>query len=304
MVTLEAKNVVLARANLQEGRIEVLESLRGDLTAGATLSLPEIAFIASESRRQVWRENRPTRSHLDAERLVVFLRRGEDGRITLARSATLSLVALERGEVWASALPRSYSGFGLLGLTESELRARVAYVGSIADELAAASKLEDKKARARALAPLAVASFRQVRWRALQALRECGADAAPVLRMLVERHASDGLRAELLPLLGEASHDAYVNALDALLDEDTRYWRRIGRTLPEEWWTGAGISGAAESDDLKARIAQTRLLLDQAQRSQDARLGDAATRLRAVWRTEKRLAAAAEILCIAPDGCR
>jgi hypothetical protein len=289
VVTLEAKNVVLARVHAREGRAEVLESWRGDLAPGTQLSLPDVAVVTSDSRRLIYVENRPTRDGLDGERMVLFVSKKDDKTWAFARNPLLSLLIIERRKVWAPSLAKSYQGFGELGLDESELRARISVVGAWSDELAAATKIADLTERARALAPLAVTSYAQLRWRALREMRACGALAAPTVVALVRRESNLLLRGELLALLNESAHASFVVELRALLADDARFWKRIGPGLEDRWWNGAGTSGSDETEYLKARWAQTRTLLCWARQAVDPESSKAASHLREVWNKEKHL---------------
>lgn len=293
MVTIEAKNVVVAKALPLEGRVQVLETWRGDIVAGTTLALPDIAAIASDSRRLVFSQSRPTRNVLGVDRMVLFLGESKSSTCTFARPALLSLLIIEGGKTWAPSLPRSFGGFGDLGLNETELGAQVAIVGALADELEAATKRPTAAARAKALVPLLLSSTSStIHWKALAALRGCGADAVPVLRDLVRRDAHMALRPNLLALLKEASNDAFVSELHELMARDIRFWKRIAPDLEESWWTGAGASGSAEAEFMRSRVAQTRNLLDWARAANERSTNEAAEELGQLWTSDAQLAPA------------
>jgi hypothetical protein len=189
-------------------------------------------------------------------------------------------------------LPRSFDGFGELGMDATQVRARVTLLGSGLDELAAAAKLKGA-ASADALVPLILSSIDQLRWRAEGQLRSLGKEGAPTVHRLLRRRLPPGIDGELISILNDVAREETGPEIARLLEEESRFWHRVGPQLDEGWIQGTGVSGAHEMTYLRERLGRTRLLLCWADSIREPKSLDVATRLRDFWKGEKRLVPAA-----------
>lgn len=248
--------VVVSEGVAIDGEVTVLEVWKGDLPRGGVHRIPDLAAFAPEEARRTSEAAGPVRPVVvDAERIVLFLRReagGDAPRFAPAASwggLRVSMAWLDRGRAWAWVQLENGGPLRLVDVgSELDVEARVAALTRLQADLRATSAIGELDQRVRALARFArepVASAE-----AFQLLTACGHAAVPALEALMAPEV--GLAPQAAEALLQLPGDEAPAALLRVLAEELEFWSARGPGLPRGWWTGDALPGA-EAELLRRR---------------------------------------------------
>ena len=262
--------VVVTEGKQIDGVFTVLETWKGDLKPGATISISEMGEFKDKDARQANKgfmngNGGPVAAeYVTCERMVLFLSdaqkisegAGEDedrsggvkstsrwqGANPMGNEVKYASVWIEKDKLyWFVQLMNPgpsllYSHRG----TESELKSKVAHVVSTQNSLSAALAIQDPAARAAGLEPFAEESIFWAQEKAFAGLIECGEAALPVLRRLLDSELAGQYRDKVIEALAKAGGKSAGPDLTAWLGKELEFWRKTGPTLQAGWWNGDG----------------------------------------------------------------
>ena len=269
--------VVVTEGNQIDGVVQVLETLKGDLRAGATLTLPDLAeFKAKEARliHDFLSSRSGPEQFVTGSRMILFLRDHtkipvEDEeqndfvqpQRTPARWSGANLMAPEvrYSTVWIEG-EKTYAFYQLMNpgpslltrtLTDVPLRGLIADVTSEQSALNAAAAIVDLSDRAEVLRPFIYSSTYIARETAFVKLTECGRAALPVLSAELEQGLDHNLLADVVKALAKAAGRDAGPSLTKFLAGELEFWKQTAPTLKRGWWNGAGFN-LPQMDAIKA----------------------------------------------------
>ncbi len=325
----DATDVVVAtEGDVTDGKFKVLETWKGGVKAGADLTVPELATLASDKTRTVltgWGGGRPDQPpvRVTGARVVLFLKAptaaGGPWRPTadehpyydwsrtprdwwrppaVTFSGRSTVTAMRTSAVWVEgAKTYAFAQMGnpgpsvlveLRDTPEAKLKADAVAVFRAQADVARAGAVADPARRARALAPHVDAELVQARRLAFGGLAECGPAGVPVLRAML---ADDGLLAHhdaVIEAMGDAGAAAVGPDLLAVVEADTAVFRRAGPGLKTGWRTG-GEPVPPEHRRLLSVEVRLAAALRTLRRLEYAGCAPTVTRLRDVWRSLPQL---------------
>ena len=267
--------VVVTEGKKIDGIFVVLETWKGDLQPGETITIPEMAEFKAKDARLIdkwnWlqKEKEPP-EYVTGERMILFLRdakkvpedldRDKQGNKTSSRwiSANSMGSEMKYSTVWVDKgklnwfVQQINPGPSLLSrikITEAELKSEVFSVLSIQNSLNAALAIADPALRAEGLAPFAHHTIYRAREQAFAALAECGEAALPVLRRMLHNDSIRKLHAKVIETFAKASRKTAGPELTRWVETEFEFWKQTAPALEVGWWNGAGL-GPIRADGL------------------------------------------------------
>ena len=231
-----------------DGNVKVLEAWKGNVAAGTTLSIPELAAFAPEKERTIATlfPDRPG-GVVSGHRMVLFLVRTSaeaDGDATEVRwkpAATIggvrvSVAWLEDGQAYAirQMLNPGPAEMVPLHMSEAMFRVETLRMNDVRRAFDRAVDLDDTAERARALEPYAwMRRWPEVHASAIRQLIACGQDGYGVLMALLQSHRFSTQYHTMVREIGETGHPAVGPFLTRLVKMDLTYMRRVAPALRE-----------------------------------------------------------------------
>lgn len=264
-----------------DGVFKILETLKGDLQPGETITISEMEEFKNKEARLVdsgWlsgKEKGSPPEYVTCERMILFLRdatripkdEDEDTRAAPSNNSRwqpanpfgsevkYSTVWIENGKAyWFMQLMNP--GPSLLysvRTTETELKSQVSHVLSTQASLNAALAIPDLKTRAEGLEPFAQDSLYLARKRTFAGLKECGEAALPVLRRMLSNELLSDYRADVIETFAAAGGSSAGPELTAWLERELQFWMKTGPTLRAGWWNGEGFESINAVEPLRTR---------------------------------------------------
>jgi surface antigen-like variable number repeat protein len=275
--------VVVTEGKQIDGVFTVLETWKGDLKPGATISISEMGEFKDKDVRQATKgsliENGgpAAAEYVTCERMVLFLidaqktPEGADkdetrgggvksmsrwhGANTLGNEVKYSSVWIEKDKLyWFMQLmnPGPSLLYGHRG-TEAELKSQVADVVSTQNSLNAALAISDPATRAAGLEPFAQDSIALAREKAFAGLAECCEAALPVLRRLLDSELTSEYRDNVIEAFAKAGGTSAGPELTAWLEKELEFWKKTGPTLRAGWWNGNGFDSLDAVESIRDR---------------------------------------------------
>ena len=267
-LSVKATHVALVTENPDiDGHLKVLESWKGDLGAGESISVPELKCFANADLRRVISYGADGRV-VSGARMIVFLvksltlpeQSAGDNRGTRwlpaggfgytrifagnwkgrdnTQHMAISIAWVEREQVYAV----NGGGFGVhVGIrqlrneTVEKARARVRFLAGKSEGLAKAGATADPSHRAQALLPFLSESDHRRREHAFMTLADCG---EPALRHLRGILADDDLADQhylAVKALVKAGGNEVEEELTGVLREELEFWRTVPGVNATEW---------------------------------------------------------------------
>lgn len=272
--TWNASHIVVATEGaLIDGRLTVLESWRGDLRPGETISIPELAAFRDDEARtlDIWRLN-PEQAEagefgdialnqVSGDRMILFLTKANtvaaapwgDRHNVVWQTAgdegvKHSLIWIEGDRSFAFVQFSSPGSSQLtpLGKTESVIRDRVLQVRNARDSWDRFQNLPISGKRPSALAPYAAMDIYPARVAALKELEMIGSAAVPTLAALLHDAALLDQHWQYLETLTEiGGREAGADLADVVVDASI-YWQEALTTLKGKPLRWMGSSENAE----------------------------------------------------------
>ncbi|HSS20197.1 MAG TPA: POTRA domain-containing protein [Pyrinomonadaceae bacterium] len=268
--------VVVTEGKTIDGEFTVIESWKGDLTAGDTIKIPELASFKDASARTLgvswWsHDNDKDKKRLvvTGNRMVLFLKEDQNGKaLERAPAPTLSLhwktsdfyhdwstsaVWIEETKVYGFIQVMNPGPSILISLsqTESELKNEVLGIDATHDSLLQAMAIEDPALRAEALAPFAQNQLYFARNDSFEALSKIGKQAVPVVRKLLADEKLLSVHHQLIETLAEAGEGDVGADLTQVVQQGIEYWKKTGPMLQGGWWNGNGLASLDEAQPFR-----------------------------------------------------
>jgi len=219
--------VVVTEGSQIDGDFTVIETWKGDLKPGETISVPELGQFKEKDARLIysgpWSDKEDAQPrYVSGERMILFLRDArkakndpEDDDRQKGTSETgdprwkstnfmgtemkYSTAWIENGKVYCFIQIMNPGDSVLVSLgPETELKTEVDCVVSTQTSLNTALAITDVSARAESLEPFAKDSIRWASDRAFAGLTECGEAALPVLRRMLKDESLSELHANVV----------------------------------------------------------------------------------------------------------
>lgn len=318
-----ASNIVLVETTPIDGTFAVIESWKGDLSAGSHVVIPDLIPkanalpISAYPKRWTPADRSGVLEQIPGQpvgsRLVLFLRRNkpEAGDVRKSEwlgwsrgadddSMKISAVWIDGGTVYSFTQLGFFTGGppGLCiyhgcsmgaphsqGCSEEEFRESVADVLRVQDEMAAAVAETDGHARALRLEPFVKSKMYPARLQALEELGKCGPSAVGTIGEMLDDPAYSERASELVDTMVKAGGKAVGGELNRRLERDLAFWVRTGPTLSRGWWN----EDPTPSSPLRNRYGQTyRLVYGLEQTGYPGAL-NTAIKLRDFWRSLPQL---------------
>ena len=255
-VAWRAGDIVLVSGDAgRAGRCLVIEAWKGELKAGDTVTIPELAAFATDDSRAIHRwpreaaTNLPT--HVSSSRMCLFLRKTASGSWEAADKTggmKTSVAWIEESQAYAF-VQRMNPGPSLLvplHFSEGDLKAQVSDVVQTQEALANTVATTNLSQRAEALKPFISSKHWFAQKEGFAELGKCGGAALPVLRGLLSDESLLAQHGEVIGALGQAGGTNVAAELTTLVEAETRFWKQTAPELKQGWWNGAGFQGAAE----------------------------------------------------------
>jgi len=317
----KATHIVLATEGGRiDGVFQVLESWKGDLRKGDTITVPELAEFASEESRMVKQWGAQPRRWVTGAKMILFLVKslepapaapGDGKGIAASRTRWLPASSPDYRPVFAGGEEtRGYAermkisvawvedgtlcafhqdpfqGPLLLmpvgRMTVAQARARILERIKSSSDFEKAAALPDPAERAAALVPLTEVQEHRARERAFNALGECGAPALPLLRRMLQDPSLADRHYLVVKALAKAGGIHVGPEVTSLLRAELAFWK-----------AQAPLLTAAQWNDLPVELRLRHIKLEQAVqalawiRFPDAR--EAVIEIRGYWESEPRL---------------
>jgi hypothetical protein len=274
--------VLVTEGDKIDGNFTVLDSWKGNLLPGDSVSIPGMAVYAPESSRKVFDWSLSAKTPLVPEsRMILFLKRAKPGTQWLpadgggllftmpvedARPSdepnsspwSFSTIWLNNGNVyeWVQVQNPGPSRFVQVGNGEASLEDRIVKICKTRDQLDAALKVSNGKARVSALAALVPSDLYLASSSAVDELARCGPDAAPELSKLFHDPAYDNRSDQIVPALGAAGGSAEGSVFTKYIEDDLVYWKQEGPLLPIGWWQINGYKNESLTYTLRHRFGK------------------------------------------------
>lgn len=252
--------VVVTEGSEIDGVFKVIETWKGDLKPGESISIPELGQFKTKEARALysaqWREkDAGAPQYVSGDRMILFLRDAEKvpddpdddenqfrepdtntsrwkSTNPMGREMKYSTAWIENGKVYCFVQIMNPGDSVLVSYSsETELKTEVDCVVSTQTGLNAALVITDLPARAESLEPFAKDSIWLARDRAFAGLVECGDVALPVLRRMLANESLGNLHSDVVEAFAKAGGKAVGPELTTWLEKEVEFWKRTAPTL-------------------------------------------------------------------------
>ena len=242
--------VVVSDADKGGDNRTVVESWRGDLKPGDTISIPALLRGSRRVETPFLIDKDSPPKFVTGARMILFLvkarrvekddaERGNEwvGADFFGSMAT-SVVWVEKDETYAM-IQVMNPGETLLvpqGEPEEKIKARTRAVLSAQDSLRATESIVDLAKRAEEIDARMPALPYCAQQEALGRIRRCGETALPVLRKMLESKSRRELGSDAVESIAAILGDKAGPELTAILQGELGFWRTTGPGLKSGWW--------------------------------------------------------------------
>lgn len=251
-----------------DGRFLVLESWKGNLSPGESISIPELASFKSLVTRAIktsfGSKTDVSPKYVTGSKMILFLKKKsqpffeEEEGSQLNTDSSLWSTALLWGTIKTSVVwiegNQSYAFRQLInpgpsrlqsyGRSEEEIYDRVREVLSTQQGLKVARTKVDVAERAEALQPFTLSTLNEARDLAFVELQRCGKLALPVLRKMLSDQSMLPLHAKVVKALAKAGGPSVGPELTLLVVGEMDFWMKTAPRLEIGWWSGKGLAWA------------------------------------------------------------
>lgn len=312
-----APNIVLVETTPIDGTFRVLESWKGDLSAGSQVVIPDLIpkvnALPISAYPKWWA---PDRSGIAEQiprqpagsRLVLFLRRNKLDSGAAHRSEWVGWVthtdedSMKISAVWIDAgatyfFTQRFTTSDPLALTvlgeydreekrfepysEESLKQYVENVLRVQSEMTAILAEKDGRARVLRLKPYVTSKILPARQQAMEELGKSGPSAVETIGEMLDDPVFAEQAPELVDAMVKAGGKEVGGELNRRLEQDVAFWMRTGPSLSPGWWN----EDPMPNSPLRNRYGRTyRLVYGLEQTGYPGAL-NTAIRLRDLWRT-------------------
>jgi hypothetical protein len=250
--------VVATEGPAVDGKLEVIESWKGDLAPGSQVAVPALATFADEGRRQVhWFGMQdlpePYVRSVTGAKMVLFLIRTSDppqaaGSVPapdLWRNASVnssygfdtSVAWIERGEAYAYKQIFNPGPTRLVHESSAiEMKLRIACLTMLQSELAVATRENDPIRVGQAFrAALHLNLFMPAR-EAIASLGTMGTRSLPTLRSLLRDSTFLPWHPDVIAALSQLGGREIARDLLSVIEEELSFWSKETPDLKDGWW--------------------------------------------------------------------
>ena len=253
----KATHIVLATEGQSiDGRMEVLESWKGDISPGSTMLLPELAEFAEKKQCRVhwWSLKElpePYVRFVTGSRMILFLVKNSPQQRSdkpVVNNKTwqpaaqyggfkVSVVWIENGEAYAyrqtgNPGPSRLEYFG----TAIRMKARIAAYVTILADLEAAIKETNPVRAAQTFSAFLDSDFNQGARASLDAIGNMGECSLPILRRLLSDVTLRHLHDRIIATMVRAGGSNIISDLLKIVNEELDYWSGQAPELTVGWW--------------------------------------------------------------------
>ena len=242
-----ATHIVIATEGEEiDGNFAVLESLKGDLGFGESISIQELSNFNSESSRQVkqsYSETPIASKYVTGAKMILFLRKNPTSKAIwesadFYKDFKVSVIWIE-GEKTFAFIQTMNPGDSILvefGKTEIEIRSRIFEINEIENSLNDVLKIENKTERAEELQDFVASDFYLAQKKAFDELKKCGENALPVLRKILKDQSLLEIHPDAIETLAMVGGKKVGNELTEIVKEEMSFWKETAPKLSEGWW--------------------------------------------------------------------
>ncbi len=299
-VLWEATHIVLAtEGEVVDGRLEVIESWRGDLVEGADLVLPDLAaFSGRDSRRMDrWPASGAPPRFVTGSRMLLFLKKAalrpqatkpEVSRwlpASYAGGFKTSVAWIEHGECYGLGQvenpgPSMITNVG----TEVEFRARVGAFDAIRSFLDGALAEQNPSGVAQAIRTFHKMGFFRATEKAIEALGGMREHGLPMLRDLASEGAVRRWHWKIVHMMPRAGGPAVAADLTDIVREELGYWSWKAPGLKRGWWNNSNERG-----ELREKHMRLHQALRELKKLRYPACRDVVTQIQYLWRSNSAL---------------
>jgi hypothetical protein len=262
--------VVVTEGHKIDGTVAVVETWKGALRKGETLSIPELTQFKDRKLRTVQTSGTPGTKPHEASQIVA------GGRMILFlkdKSATTESPNKKAPAKWVSASPmwgmrastvwvengRTYAFTQLINpgpsllvdqnLLEAEMKKKVHKAVQTQQELLSIRKIKDCATRARRVRRLAESEPFYGQSEAFDILADCGQAGVPILVVILNDHRkSSKLYGEIVKALARAARPKGDALLTGMVQEETEFLQATTPSLPRKWWFHDGMNSSEATE--------------------------------------------------------
>ena len=259
--------IVVTEGQEIDGVFTILETLKGDLKPGETLTIPEMAeFKSAEARliNQPWYEQQQrgkAKEYVTCNRMILFLRDSKKPQLWLDddqeeeegpakkspsrwQAANLMGDEIKYSAVWIEKdqvhcfIQEMNPGPSLLlklGVSEDKLKKQLAEVINVQDGLKAAIAIQDSVRKSQGLEAFLHSEIYLARERAFAELINCDEAALPVLKAVLNDESLLWIQADAIDTLAEIGGRKIGPELTAILERETEFWKQKAPALRLDW---------------------------------------------------------------------
>jgi hypothetical protein len=318
-----ASNIVLVETTPIAGIFAVIESWKGDLSAGSQVVIPDLIPKADAIPISAYPKLRTPADHSDVaeqiprqrvgSRLVLFLRRNKPeagdvrksdwlgwSRSTGEDSMKISAVWIDGGVTYSftrggffTSGPIVLAAFGEYVQPEQRfephseewLKQDVESVLRVQNEMTAILAEKDGQIRALRLKPYVESKIIPARLLAVEELGKSGPSAVGTIEEMLDDPAYSERAPELVDAMVKAGGKAVGDELNRRFERDVVFWEGTGPSLRKGWWNEDPTPGSP----LRNRYGQTYRLVVGLEKIHYAGALNTAIELRDVWRSIPQL---------------
>jgi hypothetical protein len=278
--------VVVTEGEAIDGKVDVLESWKGNLRRGEQITLAELAGFAPEASRSIakgWHRNDETvPAFVTCSRMILFLGGAKDMKVSMAW--------VEDDDVFVFSQQMNPGPSELRSSGMSELQ-----VKQVVDDIVVAQRRlteaiqSDDATRLESIAPsLLRVESAYVRRFILEALGAAGESAVPALRQVLHDESFLDHHADAIAAIGKAGGSDAAPEITRLLEQELTFWQRVGPRSSQGWWNGEGVE-ADELNRLRSHYGRTYAALTALKGMHFVGSREVVTRLRTLWRSHQAL---------------
>lgn len=261
-----ATNVmVVTEGDKIDGEFTVLESWKGKLKAGESISVPSLAAFEPQQARSIsytfTLRKPPAPEYVTGSRMVLFLKRSGAAPNTWQpvnryNDMKVSVVWVEEGKAYSFQQPIN-PGRSVIcpSGSEEDLKAYLNRILQVQTALTTAAAITDPARRAKALQPFTASKHYYARESAFTELSRCGKAALPVLRALLKDQELAYRHGQVIEVLAKAGGVGVGGELTAIVEAETVFWSQAAPKLKKGWWNGTGLKGL-EAEHLRTRYSR------------------------------------------------
>ena len=250
--------IIATEGDVIDGKFTVIDSIKGNLQSGQTISIPELALFRSKSLRLIQtpfygnKDDHP--KYVSGSRMILFLKRkpqlaNAKGSVVNAKSSNVWEPASDEGMnvsvIWIEG-EQSFAFIQLInpgdsllveyGKSEEQIRERSLEVIQIQDSLNTAIAIPDKSKRAEALSFFASSDLYLAQELAFEELQKCGDAALPILRNMLNDNSKLELHNDVIASMTKVGGKSVGAELTEIIRDELLYWKVNAPRLKDGWW--------------------------------------------------------------------